>query len=298
MARGGYRGYFWYEPTTPREVKGGIKANSKRGTFATQWWGKRWLQVLESFNIGARLARGRSYARRGQVTDLEIKKGEIRASVQGSRSGAYQVSIRLKRITRTNWKKIAAAFAERPIFMTRMLAGEMPANIEEVFDEAGIPLFPGKQGDLKTDCSCPDWSNPCKHIAAVYYLLAEQFDRDPFLLFRLRGLIREELFELLTGGADSGPRTGRRGPLEQPVPEAFPPEALPEDPEVFWKSEAPVSHAPTDPSIPVIPAALPRRLGGFPFWRGNEDFLEVLSEIYDEASSASFEMVSGEEEGL
>ncbi len=297
MAGRGYRGYFWYEPTTPREVRGGIKAHSKRGTFATQWWGKRWLQVLESFNIGARLARGRSYARRGQVADLEIKKGEIRASVQGSRSGAYEVSIRLKRITRANWKKIAPAFAERPIFMTRMLAGEMPQNIEEVFDEVGIPLFPLKQGDLKTDCSCPDWSNPCKHIAAVYYLLAERFDKDPFLLFRLRGLTREELFDLLTGDAGSGPRKGRRGPLEQPVPETYPPEPLNEDPVAFWKSVTPVSPATAVPSIPALPAALPRRLGGFPFWRGNEDFLEALSEIYDEASSASFEMISGEEEG-
>ncbi|MFZ7112266.1 MAG: SWIM zinc finger family protein [Desulfatiglandales bacterium] len=298
MGQRGYRGYFWYEPASPREVKGGIKAHSKRGTFATQWWGKRWLQVLESFNIGARLARGRSYARKGQVADLEIKKGEIRASVQGSRSGAYQVSIKLKRITPANWKKIAGAFAERPIFMTRMLAGEMPPHIEEIFDEAGIPLFPRKQGDLKTDCSCPDWSNPCKHIAAVYYLLAEQFDRDPFLLFRLRGLTREELFDLLTGGMDSGPRAGRREPVERQAPEAYPPEALPDDPEVFWQAKVPVAPAPAEPSIPVIAAALPRRLGGFPFWRGNEDLLEVLSEIYDEASSASFEMISGEDEGF
>jgi len=114
----------------------------------------------------------------------------------------------------------------------------------------------------------------------------------------LRGLPREELFDLLTGGANSVPRKGSLGPLEQPAPEAYPSETLPEDPEVFWKPETSVSPAPAAPSIPVIPAALPRRLGGFPFWRGHDDFLEALSEIYDEASSASFEMISGEEEGL
>ena len=110
MARNRYRGYFWYEPTTPRAVRGGIKAQTRRGGFVREWWGKRWIEVLESFQIGARLVRGRSYARRGQVADLDIRKGEIRARVQGSRSEAYQVTIRLKRINRPGWKNIA----ERP----------------------------------------------------------------------------------------------------------------------------------------------------------------------------------------
>ncbi|MEG6552546.1 hypothetical protein V6C53_20120, partial [Desulfocurvibacter africanus] len=97
MAGRGRHGGDWmhYEPTTPREVEGGIKSCSRRGDFAASWWGKRWITVLEGFQIGARLSRGRSYARKGQVADLSVTPGEVRASVQGSRARPYAVSVRL-----------------------------------------------------------------------------------------------------------------------------------------------------------------------------------------------------------
>jgi uncharacterized Zn finger protein len=273
-------------------VQGGIKAQTRRGGFAREWWGKRWIEVLESFQIGARLVRGRSYARRGQVADLDIRKGEIRARVQGSRSEAYQVTIRLKRINRPGWKKIAESLKKRPIHLARLLSGNMPQAMEEIFEENRLSLFPERHGDLRTECSCPDWSNPCKHIAAVYYLLAEQFDNDPFLLFRIRGMGRKAFFDLLEEGSLQGKET--ISPASD-IPNAMP-DPLPQDPMNFWNPEKASFAGSFDADIPLIPAVLPKRLGPFPFWRGERDLAEELEIIYDEASSSAYEMVSSEQD--
>ncbi|WP_243466631.1 SWIM zinc finger family protein [Methanosarcina mazei] len=87
-------GYGYYEPIKPIEVKGGIKAKSKRGSFVQSWWAKRWIKTLESFNLGARLSRGKSYARKGQVTSIKIETGLVRAKVQGSDPRPYSVTIK------------------------------------------------------------------------------------------------------------------------------------------------------------------------------------------------------------
>jgi len=181
MRRWGYYDYF--KPSIPRAVKGGIKAQSKRGGFGESWWARCWIGVLESFNIGARLGRGRSYARNGQVLSIEIEKGEVKAKVQGSRSKPYDINIHVKTLSAADWRKLAKALSHQAIFLAKLLAGQMPEDIEKAFKGVGLSLFPEKLRDLKTDCSCPDWSNPCKHIAAVYYLLREEFDRDPFMIF-------------------------------------------------------------------------------------------------------------------
>ena len=134
-----------------------------------------------------RLSRGRSYARRGQVLNIDEKDGEIRARVQGSRRAPYKVRISLNVLDDMAWDRVLDVLADQAIFTAQLLAGEMPAGIEEAFTAAGTSLFPVSGRELDTDCSCPDWSNPCKHIAAVYFLLGEAFDDDPFMLFRLRG---------------------------------------------------------------------------------------------------------------
>ena len=198
-----------YPKSQPRAAKGGIKAQTKRGAFGQSWWAKRWIAVLESFDIGARLGRGRSYARNGQVLAIDVQEGKVTAKVQGSRPQPYEVKIEVKVLAAEEWKQVLRALSGQALFVAKLLAGEMPQDIEEVFKAAKLSLFPQKQADLKTACSCPDWSNPCKHIAAVYYLLGEEFDRDPFLLFRLRGLGRDGLLERLGGLT---PAAARRQP--------------------------------------------------------------------------------------
>src|SRR5262245_6000466 len=142
-----------------RAAKGGIKAQSKRGQFGTTWWAKRWIAVLESFNIGARLSRGRSYARSGQVLNIDVGKGKVTARVQGSQSKPYNVTIAVKELSAAEWKKLLTALSKQALFTAKLLAGEMPQDIETLFTKAGLSLFPSKMGDLTMDCSCPDYSN-------------------------------------------------------------------------------------------------------------------------------------------
>lgn len=283
--------YEYFPRSRPRAAKGGIKAQSKRGAFGQSWWAKRWIAVLESFNIGARLGRGRSYARNGQVLDIKLAKGKVTAKVQGSRPQPYAVTIQVKALSATEWTQLIDALAGQALYSAKLLAGEMPPDIEEVFQKAKLSLFPERLKDLTTDCSCPDSSNPCKHIAAVYYLIGEEFDRDPFLLFRLRGLDRDELLARL-GSSEQQAVKGKQQPA--PLEPATPPEPLPTDPGVFWNG----GQLPNDPggavSIPRLSAALPKRLGKFPFWRGSDHFLDTLEKTYAAAAPAGLDAFLGE----
>src|SRR5262249_55600834 len=108
----------------PRQAKGGIKAQSKRGAFGETWWARRRIEVLETFNSGPRLGRGRSYARRGQVLAIDVGKGVVKAKVQGSRPQPYQVSIKLKELTKADWKKLAQVLSQQALFAAKLLAGE------------------------------------------------------------------------------------------------------------------------------------------------------------------------------
>jgi uncharacterized Zn finger protein len=319
----------FYPHSAPREARGGIKARSRRGAFGESWWARRWIEVLEGFQLGARLGRGRNYARRGQVTGVEVAEGSVRASVQGSRARPYSVTIRVKTLDADEWRMVVETLRREAVHAAKLLAGEMPPEIEKVFAEAGVSLFPSRGADLETDCSCPDWSNPCKHIAAVYYLLGEEFDRDPFLIFRLRGLDRDRLLALLSGGAPAGAHGERisatgHGTTPPEGSPSSPPEPLPAEPATFWAGASLPGEAAGDPGVagaavlpldvtgdpdvarvaslrtdstgipgPAGAAALPRRLGGFPFWRGEEDLLEALDAVYGRAAAAALEILAG-----
>jgi uncharacterized Zn finger protein len=281
-----------YKRSIPREAKGGIKAQSKRGTFGESWWAKRWIFVLESFNIGARLGRGRSYARRGQVLSIEIDNGKVAAKVQGSRPKPYDVKLEVKTLSTADWKKLAKVLSGEAIFSAKLLACEMPQDIERVFEKGGLSLFPEKLKDLKTECSCPDWSNPCKHIAAVYYLLGEEFDRDPFLIFKLRGINREDLVASLSS---TDKKTGSRKTTAKLPSLHEDAEPLPSDVSRFWNGDTLPDDFFGEVSIPSAPAALPKRLGSFPFWRGEERFLDAVERTYRNASPVGLKVFIGEQ---
>jgi uncharacterized Zn finger protein len=187
----------WHEYGPPLSVEGGVRARSKRGRIGEQWWSRRFIDVLESFGMSGRLARGRNYARRGQVIGFEISCGYVTAQVQGSRPNPYRVRIQVTPLTKPQWRRVEQALAAQALFRARLLAGEMPREIEEVFADCGTPLFPRSARDLDMACSCPDWGVPCKHLAAVCYVLAEAFDEDPFGILAWRGRGREELLGAL-----------------------------------------------------------------------------------------------------
>jgi uncharacterized Zn finger protein len=193
--RNTYNNYYGFGPTRPIQAKNGIKARSQRGAFTKNWWATRWIQAMERLVDAGRLSRGRSYARRGQVLSIEEQKNGVEARVQGSRRTPYKVKIEIAPLSDAQWDKVTDALAEQALFAAQLLAGEMPKDIDSAFQSAGVSLFPARRGDLTTSCSCPDWSNPCKHIAATHYILGERFDEDPFMLFRLRGRSPEQILQ-------------------------------------------------------------------------------------------------------
>jgi uncharacterized Zn finger protein len=288
----------WYydrnKRTTPIAVDSGIKARSKRGQFVDNWWAERWIKALEQVTDAGRLRRGRSYARKGQILSMEEKEGAIEAAVQGSRTRPYTVEIRMTALSNRKWERVIRALAERSIFTAQLLAGEMPQEIEEAFAAANVSLFPDKPSDLKTSCSCPDWANPCKHVAATHYILGEQFDVDPFLLFRLRGRSQDEIVTALRSSR-SDDADAEVEVAEAPTPyaadEAPPLDTMLDD---FWRLGAALEHFPTYMHEPTTPRPVLRRLGQPAFFSQSVEV--VLGPIYDAASRQALDVAHADEE--
>jgi uncharacterized Zn finger protein len=186
----------FFEAGKPIQVDGGIAVRAKRGRIGERWWSRRFVDILEQICDGGRLARGRSYARKGQVMDFTVAPGSVAARVQGSRAEPYRVTIGIAAYDAGDWARIEAELGSRALYRAALLAGEMPHEIVDVFEDLGRPLFPS---ELDLRCSCPDWSVPCKHASAVLYVLAEAFDDDPFLVLAWRGRARDDLLAALRG---------------------------------------------------------------------------------------------------
>src|ERR1700730_13754821 len=272
----------FFAPSIPLPARGGIRAHSRMGEFATSWWGRRWIQTLESFQVRSRLHRGRSYARRGQVLHLEIANHKVTATVQGSIPIPYNVTIEFRRIPIAQWRRVGKAMASKVAIAAPLMAGVLPPEAEKCFAEAGVALFPARDADLITSCDCPDFSNPCKHIAVVYYLLAEQFDRDPFLLFRLRGMERKQFVAMLS--KTEGSRTRRTAGDVSESEQVRETRAPSSNPEVFWRGRTFHDDHFGQVALSGEAAVLARRLGSFLFWRGQRDFLEAMSDLSSKAA--------------
>ncbi len=187
----------------------GLRARSRRGRIGRTWWSERWIRVLETIGLGDRLHRGRTLARAGSVLSLSIESGEANAEVMGNRQEIFQVKIGMEPIPSEAWTTLEGILARRALFAARLLSGDIPVQIEVAFAEAGLSLFPARPGELEADCTCPDPARPCPHAAAVFYLIAERFDEDPFELFRFRGRGRAELIAGITGSDESGAAKAR-----------------------------------------------------------------------------------------
>jgi uncharacterized Zn finger protein len=274
--------------------------------FSRTWWGRRFIEALEQFTDPGRLGRGRSYAHNGRIIEYALANGVVRAKVRGSINPYFEVyvepiyntSITIKAISAADWKKVIRRIAGQADLVTKLLMNEMPATIEDVFSEQGQHLLPSSQRDFVTKCSCPDSSNPCKHIAGVYYLLASRLDNDPFLMFELRGLSREDLRAEL-----------EQSPLGQILATALVTSDVPVEPvESYYtrplkKSVAGASHKefwtgakrlPT-PSVAAaqtsVAALLIKKQGDYPaFWHKDASFIETMEELYERVRTKNRQM--------
>jgi uncharacterized Zn finger protein len=271
----------------------------RRDEPGQSWGARRWLENLESFgpDYQGRLSRGRSYARGGHVLQAEVTAGTVTAQVWGSAPRPYRVRIRLTPLRDEVWEQAVAALAGQAAYVAKLLAGEMPQEIEAVFARAGAHLFPRRPSEIESSCTCPDWANPCKHVAAVHYVLAANLDAQPFLLFQLRGRTAEQVTAALRerwaadlGGEDEGqaaelePGTVSEGQLA-PLRAAR-----------FFQAGPELDALSITVSPPQVEAALLKRLGKPPFAGSDEDPTPALTQVYTEVTKRALQALgrSGE----
>lgn len=286
----------WYPPSSPLPVDDGIRARSRRGPIGESWWSRRFLDLLESFGMGGRFDRGRTYARKGQVISLEVEPGTVSALVQGSRPRPYRVRIALPRLSEADWRRAEDAMVSRAAFLAKLLAGDMPEDIEEAFVACSLDLFPAARDDLTTSCSCPDWANPCKHIAAVYLLLAEAFDEDPFLILGWRGRARHELLGNLRALRGSVPAPSDPEDADDQwasvVGADVPP--LADRVDDFWEVGAELTGMRLDPSPPEVADAVLRGLQPLERDAAGRPLADLLAPAYEATTVTARDRLLGD----
>ena len=273
-------------------------------------WSEAWLQALASFSHPGRMRRGQQFADRRRVRRLEVKVGEITADVAGpglKEKGRdvlggrdildrwYHVTIQLPPLGDGTWDKIVERLASQALYSARLLQGEMPPEVVRVFDALGAPLFP-EAATLTASCTCPDWEVPCKHVVAVYYLLAERFDEDPFLLFLVRGRSQEQLLAMLrqqrqsTSVATANEREKARMSVRPVAPtneETYQAPPLEQVLDTFWDAGPGIQQVVFHISPPLTPLPQIKRLGPQPF--PNVNILELLAPIYETVTAKAME---------
>lgn len=261
---------------------------SRRTRFGLTWWGQRWIAALET--LGAlyanRLPRGRTYARKGTVSDLKVDAGGVSARVQGSRATPYRVSLWLPVFDDQTWEAITAALASEIRLAAALLDGRMPEDIDDVLADCGVSLFP-RPGELRTRCSCPDAANPCKHVAAVHYVLAQTFDADPFLLPALRGRDRDQLLAQLRGA-----RAGEAEPESDDADDGGI-ELKSLNPRSLWRAGGDLSAIRVRPARSPDPSALLRRLGAPPGPLGMGDAEFACEDLIAGAADLAWHLATG-----
>lgn len=278
--------------------------------YGRTWWGERFLAALEKFTGEARLARGRSYANNGRIIEHGIERGTVKAKVRGSinpyfgvyKEPIYDTRIAITQIEPGDWSRIIARIGKRADLIVKLLQQEMPDQIEEAFAEEGLHLLPHSKSDFKTSCSCPDYENPCKHIAGVYYLLARDLDRDPFVLFSMRGLpktsLQAELVKSPLGQALASSLTAVAPTIENSTSFHTRPTKQPAGKEsgatashrTFWTGARRLP--PVEPvSQARVPALVVKKQGDYPpFWQRDNSFIEAMEELYERVRTKSPQM--------
>jgi uncharacterized Zn finger protein len=272
-----------YSPKRPPPAQG-IKAKQAGVT----WWGQRWIEALERVlrADSGRLARGRTYARAGRAHDLAVRAGTVTARVTGSRD-PYAVVIELPLLSDATWQAAIAAMAQKSEFSALLLNSQMPRQIDEAFLSEDASLFPRTRAELKTSCDCPDYGDPCKHVAAVHYVLGDALDRDPFLLFELRGRTREQVLGALrairAGASPTDDPDAARAPFDEPPSVAL--ESL--TARSYDAAPAPLPSLTFSFEPPLVHAAALRQLGAPGSWNHDSPPVEAFTPLLRSAAEAA-----------
>lgn len=269
------------------------------GKIGKTWWGQRFIEAMETFTDSKRLVRGRQYLGTHRILGWRVERNSVLARVRGRMSPClgfyeepiYEIRIEFSPLPESAWDSAIRLIGSRAGFLARLLLNEMPDEIEKPFEALDVHLLPRSRKDIKTDCSCPDPENPCKHIAALYYLLASRLDHDPFLLFELRGLPRSELARRLQntplGAALATALTENGGELcsaesyfSRPAALAAPETVVPRD---YWRGAKKLPSGVEPPEPAPVSGILVKKGGDFPpFWPKDVSFVDVMEAFYEQ----------------
>ena len=271
------------------------------------WWGQAFLEALHTTDDENRLARGRSYFTGNRIKKFTVDStGVVQAQVLGNinpyfgvyREPTYRVSLELEIIGSDMWPQIIETIAKRPSALTQLLMKEMPSNIEDCFEYFSYNLIPKTYHELTTSCTCADWGDPCKHVAAICYQIAARLDQDPFLLFELRGCSRHDMWEQL-GKTSLGKFLIQELKVDggKPQPDSsYYPRPVVQDwdghPSVrqFWHGTAACPPL-VERGTPPITALNLKKQGDYPaFWPKSYSFVEAMEEFYDRIKSKNPEI--------
>jgi uncharacterized Zn finger protein len=258
-------------------------------------WGKRWIDSLERLATAwqSRLPRGKDYADKGHVISLSVTAGRIAAKVQGSRSKPYSTTIDVNAFRDGDWERVSRRLTSQAHWAAELLCGHMPRDIEQIFGFENMHLFPVRNSEMIGNCTCPDKSKPCKHIAAVHYAFANALDRDPFLLFQLRGVDRSTLlryFRRSWFGADAVGQTieGLDNDNEKGMP------VMPLSADRFNRSPAPVEHMSFTMQNTGQPLLILQRLGAPSSWQLPLSIQILLGPVYEESAKMALSIALAE----
>lgn len=265
---------YWrtYRPGAPKKVIGGIKAQSKRGAFAKNWWAQEYIRGFEWDASSSRIPRGKRYARSGQIATLEIDNQKISAEVQGTANSSYHCSLEVLPFQEELKKKILETFQKNPAYAIELLNGKLPEIFSKSVDIGEIDMHPR----IKVKCSCYDSAIMCKHVLAVFYILAETFDQDPMFFFELQGITRE----MITEQDYAAPKPAKES-TSKPV--EF-------DLEHFWDDIPDSEIEDLKPHQLLSEAFLIRQLGPLPFWRSKKNFIREMEKIYKRQKTGVWNM--------
>ncbi len=270
-----------------------------------EWWSQRWLDLLDSYRFKKRLERARNYARQGNILSIKFEGSKVLAQVQGTEPEPYKVSLFLEPFSDEQWGYVIETMSVQAIWAAKLLAGEMPQNMEQVFTANGLSLFPFTLSEVRSKCSCPDKANPCKHIGAVYYQLGDRFSEDPFVLFQLRGRTKDQIIaslrEFRSRGASwqSCPGAGEQEEQETSKPLISSPQPLAPS-SSFWQYNEPldatlvvITPSPSSDTVLDVLGAIPiAELDTDTTARNNSNSPETRAEVVKKYLDSVYQQVS------
>ena len=254
------------------------RKNAMQKKYGSTWWGRQWLNALDRIDYSNRLPRGKTYANKGAAKDIQINGNKITARVQGSMPSPYKVNITVPAFSEKDKAKIIDLVTSNPLYLSELLNRSLPNELNKACEKAGISIFPSSWKEIHGTCSCPDYAVPCKHLAAVLYLVANEIDKNPFLVFELHE------FDLFKGLENIGYAVGGQQEIAVLPIEALWKETASTAPTVDFNQETLAALDFT--KVPDLRQGLLTLLGDCPVFSPRTDFKKLLDKAYSNVAKA------------